>query len=77
MFTASLLLVVSTFDIKRASRIDLAKVKVLVHRLPSDPELRRWMEAYLAYCRRQMDAQQVDTTVAKVVNSITGSTTSG
>ncbi|MGH9548170.1 MAG: DUF4388 domain-containing protein, partial [Terriglobales bacterium] len=31
-------------------------------------ELRRWMEAYLAYCRRQIDPQVVDHIVAKVVN---------
>jgi hypothetical protein len=32
-------------------------------------ELRRWMEAYLAYCRRQIDPQLVDNTVARVVNA--------
>ncbi len=32
-------------------------------------ELRRWMEAYLAYCRRSMDPQLVDTVVAKIVNA--------
>lgn len=32
-------------------------------------ELRRWMEAYLAYCRRQLDTQTVDNIVAKIVNS--------
>ncbi|HEY9775330.1 MAG TPA: DUF4388 domain-containing protein [Planktothrix sp.] len=31
-------------------------------------ELRRWMEAYLAYCRRQIDPATVDNIVAKVVN---------
>lgn len=31
-------------------------------------ELRRWMEAYLAYCRRQIDPHVVDNVVAKVVN---------
>jgi hypothetical protein len=31
-------------------------------------ELRRWMEAYLAYCRRQIDPAIVDNIVAKVVN---------
>lgn len=34
-------------------------------------ELRRWMEAYLAYCRRQMDSKQVDDIVARVINSNT------
>jgi len=32
-------------------------------------ELRRWMEAYLAYCRRQIDPAIVDTIVAKIVNN--------
>ena len=32
-------------------------------------ELRRWMEAYLAYCRKRIDPQTVDNVVAKVVNS--------
>ncbi|HEY9787137.1 MAG TPA: DUF4388 domain-containing protein, partial [Candidatus Obscuribacterales bacterium] len=31
-------------------------------------ELRRWMEAYLAYCRRQIDPHIVDNAVAKIVN---------
>lgn len=31
-------------------------------------ELRRWMEAYLAYARRQIDPQIVDNVVAKVVH---------
>lgn len=31
-------------------------------------ELRRWMEAYLAYARRQVDPQLVDNVVAKVVH---------
>jgi len=31
-------------------------------------ELRRWMEAYLAYCRRQIEPHVVDNVVAKVVN---------
>jgi hypothetical protein len=31
-------------------------------------ELRRWMEAYLAYCRRHIDPQNVDAIVAKVIN---------
>ncbi|HEY9713201.1 MAG TPA: DUF4388 domain-containing protein, partial [Chroococcales cyanobacterium] len=31
-------------------------------------ELRRWMEAYLAYCRRQIDPHVVDNVVARVVN---------
>jgi hypothetical protein len=31
-------------------------------------ELRRWMEAYLAYCRRKMDPQQVDVLVQRIVN---------
>lgn len=31
-------------------------------------ELRRWMEAYLAYCRRQIDPQTVDNIVARIVN---------
>ncbi|CAN5609598.1 hypothetical protein BH10CYA1_BH10CYA1_12350 [soil metagenome] len=34
-------------------------------------ELRRWMEAYLAYCRRQIDPAVVDNVVAKVVNGNT------
>ena len=32
-------------------------------------ELRRWMEAYLAYCRRQMDPQAVDEIVTRIINS--------
>jgi len=32
-------------------------------------ELRRWMEAYLAYGRRQMDPALVDQIVARVINS--------
>jgi hypothetical protein len=32
-------------------------------------ELRRWMEAYLAYCRRQLDAQIVDDIVTRAVNN--------
>jgi hypothetical protein len=35
-------------------------------------ELRRWMEAYLAYCRRQIDPATVDNIVAKIVNGHTG-----
>jgi hypothetical protein len=31
-------------------------------------ELRRWMEAYLAYARRQLDPHLVDSLVAKVVH---------
>lgn len=31
-------------------------------------ELRRWMEAYLAYCRRQADPHLVNNTVARVVH---------
>jgi hypothetical protein len=34
-------------------------------------ELRRWMEAYLAYCRRQIEPSVVDNVVAKVVNGNT------
>ncbi len=34
-------------------------------------ELRRWMEAYLAYCRRQVDSKIVDEIVARVINSST------
>ena len=34
-------------------------------------ELRRWMEAYLAYCRRQIDPATVDNIVAKIVNGNT------
>jgi hypothetical protein len=32
-------------------------------------EMRRWMEAYLAYSRRQMDPRFVDEIVARVINS--------
>jgi hypothetical protein len=32
-------------------------------------ELRRWMEAYLAYCRRQVDPALVDSIVSRVINS--------
>jgi hypothetical protein len=32
-------------------------------------ELRRWMEAYLAYCRRRIAPQLVDNTVTRVVNA--------
>jgi hypothetical protein len=32
-------------------------------------ELRRWMEAYLAHCRKQVDSQLVDSIVARIVNS--------
>lgn len=32
-------------------------------------ELRRWMEAYLAYCRRQVDPRVVDEIVARVINN--------
>lgn len=35
-------------------------------------ELRRWMEAYLAFCRRQIDPLVVDGVVATVVNSTSG-----
>lgn len=35
-------------------------------------ELRRWMEAYLAYCRRQIDPHIVDNAVAKIVNNNVG-----
>ncbi|HMY54207.1 MAG TPA: DUF4388 domain-containing protein, partial [Candidatus Obscuribacter sp.] len=37
-------------------------------------ELRRWMEAYLAYCRRQLDSNEskiVDDIVARVINTHT------
>jgi len=32
-------------------------------------ELRRWMEAYLAYCRRQIDPRQIDEIVTRIINS--------
>lgn len=32
-------------------------------------ELRRWMEAYLAYCRRKTDPHLVDNVVARIVNA--------
>jgi len=32
-------------------------------------ELRRWMEAYLAYCRRYVDPQLVDHTVGRIINA--------
>jgi hypothetical protein len=32
-------------------------------------ELRRWMEAYLAYCRRQMDPKAVDEIVSRIINT--------
>ena len=31
-------------------------------------ELRRWMEAYLAYCRRQSDAKIIDDIVTKIID---------
>ncbi|MBK9203319.1 MAG: hypothetical protein IPL73_12985 [Candidatus Obscuribacter sp.] len=34
-------------------------------------ELRRWMEAYLAYCRRQIDSKVVDEIVARVISTHT------
>jgi hypothetical protein len=34
-------------------------------------ELRRWMEAYLAYCRRQIDAKVVDEIVSRVISTST------
>jgi hypothetical protein len=32
-------------------------------------ELRRWMEAYLAYCRRQVDASIVESIVSRIINT--------
>ncbi len=32
-------------------------------------ELRRWMEAYLAYCRREVDTTVIDTIVTRVIDS--------
>ena len=32
-------------------------------------ELRRWMEAYLAYCRRQADPQMIDDIVMKIIDT--------
>lgn len=60
------------FDIDHEGRVSVNLSQVKSTGTPVSSvllELRRWMEAYLAYCRRQVDSQIVDSIVAKVVNS--------
>lgn len=61
----------SRFNIDQEGRVSVNLAQVKASGAPVSAvilELRRWMEAYLAYCRRQIDPQLVDNTVAKVVN---------
>lgn len=60
------------FNIDTEGRVSVNLAQVKASGAPVSAvilELRRWMEAYLAYCRRQIDPQTVDNVVAKVVNS--------
>jgi hypothetical protein len=60
------------FNIDQEGRVSLNLSEVKRSGAPVSSvilELRRWMEAYLAYCRRQIDPQLVDNTVARVVNA--------
>jgi hypothetical protein len=62
----------SRFNIDSEGRVSVNLSQVKASGAPVSAvilELRRWMEAYLAYCRRQLDPQTVDNIVAKVVNS--------
>ncbi len=60
------------FNIDQEGRVSLNLSEVKKSGAPVSSvilELRRWMEAYLAYCRRKIDPQVVDSTVARVVNA--------
>lgn len=59
------------FDIDFEGRVSVNLSQVKASGTPVSVvllELRRWMEAYLAYARRQIDPQLVDNVVAKVVH---------
>jgi hypothetical protein len=61
----------SRFNIDSEGRVSVNLSQVKASGAPVSAvilELRRWMEAYLAYCRRQIDPAIVDNIVAKVVN---------
>ncbi len=60
------------FNIDREGRVSVNLSQVKSSNTPVSTvllELRRWMEAYLAYARRQTDPRTIDTAVAKVVQS--------
>lgn len=61
----------SRFNIDGEGRVSVNLSQVKASGAPVSSvilELRRWMEAYLAYCRRHIDPQNVDAIVAKVIN---------
>ncbi len=61
----------SRFHIDHEGRVSVNLAQVKTSGTPVSAvllELRRWMEAYLAYCRRQIDPHIVDNAVAKIVN---------
>jgi hypothetical protein len=64
----------SRFHIDKEGRVSVNLSQVKSSGAPVSAvilELRRWMEAYLAYCRRQIEPSVVDNVVAKVVNGNT------
>ncbi|HEY9676572.1 MAG TPA: DUF4388 domain-containing protein [Drouetiella sp.] len=64
----------SRFNIDNEGRVSVNLSQVKSSGAPVSAvilELRRWMEAYLAYCRRQIEPAMVDNVVAKVVNGNT------
>ncbi|MFN8657498.1 MAG: DUF4388 domain-containing protein [Candidatus Obscuribacterales bacterium] len=62
------------FNIDREGRVSVNLAQVKSSGTPVSVvliELRRWMEAYLAYCRRQCDPSLVDNIVASIVHTTT------
>ena len=60
------------FDIDQEGRVSLNLSEVKRAGIPVSSvilELRRWMEAYLAFCRRKLDPADVDNIVARIVNA--------
>jgi hypothetical protein len=60
------------FNIDREGRVSVNLSQVKSSATPVSTvllELRRWMEAYLAYARRQTDPRSIDSAIARVVQS--------
>lgn len=60
------------FNIDREGRVSVNLSQVKASATPVSTvllELRRWMEAYLAYARRQTDPRSIDLAIARVVQS--------
>ena len=60
------------FNIDREGRVSVNLSQVKSSNTPVSTvllELRRWMEAYLAFARREMEPRVVDSAIARVVQS--------